>query len=109
MTQSPFPGMDPYLESPRLWADVHHRLISVFAEQLSNLLIPKYFAELESYVIIDQMPDDHIIAVPDVAITDDGFDESLNESDTAIAIAKAPLRLKLPMPVPTRLIHIHIT
>jgi hypothetical protein len=110
MAQSPFPGMDPYLESPRLWPDVHHRLITVFAEQLSALLVPKYFAQLESYVIIDQISDDPIIAVPDV--TDDGFDdefdELLDKSDTAVAIAPAPLRLKVPMPVPTRLINIHI-
>ena len=25
---SPFPGMDPYLETPLLWGDVHHELIS---------------------------------------------------------------------------------
>ncbi len=25
---SPFPGMDPYLEPPHLWPDVHHALIS---------------------------------------------------------------------------------
>ena len=110
MAQSPFPGMDPYLESPRLWPDVHHRLITVFAEQLSALLVPKYFAQLESYIIIDQISDDPIIAVPDVTIDrfDDEFDELLDKSDTAVAIAPAPLRLKVPMPVPTRLINIHI-
>lgn len=25
---SPFPGMDPYLEEPRRWPDVHQRLIT---------------------------------------------------------------------------------
>ena len=25
MAQSPFPGMDPYLESPELWPDVHNQ------------------------------------------------------------------------------------
>jgi hypothetical protein len=25
---SPFPGMDPYLESPAIWPDVHHEIIS---------------------------------------------------------------------------------
>ncbi len=25
---SPFPGMDPYLESRRFWSDLHHELIS---------------------------------------------------------------------------------
>ncbi len=25
---SPFPGMDPYLEHPQLWPEVHHLLLS---------------------------------------------------------------------------------
>ena len=25
---SPFPGMDPYLEDPHGWPDVHHEVIS---------------------------------------------------------------------------------
>jgi hypothetical protein len=106
MAQSPFPGMDPYLESPRFWPDVHHRLINIFAEQLSPLLTPNYFAELESYIIIDQISDDPIIAVPDVTITEDEFENSMD--DTAVAIAPAPLRLKIPMPVPTNIINLHI-
>jgi hypothetical protein len=33
---SPFPGMDPYLEAPELWPDVHHRLISDFHSVCEN-------------------------------------------------------------------------
>lgn len=29
---SPFPGMDPYLEDPTLWPDVHLSFIAVMAE-----------------------------------------------------------------------------
>ena len=28
---SPFPGMNPYLENPELWPEVHHRLITAIA------------------------------------------------------------------------------
>jgi hypothetical protein len=31
---SPFPGMDPYLEQPGRWPDVHHRLITAVCDQL---------------------------------------------------------------------------
>ena len=31
---SPFPGMDPYLDHPDLWSDVHHRLITVLADTI---------------------------------------------------------------------------
>ncbi|HRW04572.1 MAG TPA: DUF4058 family protein [Caldilineaceae bacterium] len=37
MIASPFPGMNPYLEAPDIWADVHSRLINVIAEQLSPM------------------------------------------------------------------------
>ena len=37
---SPFPGMDPWLESPLLWPGVHARLIPLFAEQLAPQVIP---------------------------------------------------------------------
>lgn len=42
MPQSPFPGMDPYLEAPDLWQDVHTRLMNIFAEQLTPRLAPSY-------------------------------------------------------------------
>src|SRR4029453_9602798 len=48
MIHSPFPGMDPYLEVPTIWPDVHTTLMSIFREQLIPLLAPKYLAELET-------------------------------------------------------------
>jgi len=50
MQKSPFPGMDPYLEAPTIWPDVHTSLMSIFREQLTPLLAPKYLAELETQV-----------------------------------------------------------
>ena len=35
-------GMDPYLENPGLWSDVHHNLITEFQGQLATQLRPKY-------------------------------------------------------------------
>ena len=40
-----FPGMNPYLESPALWSDVHSWLIVELARELNPSLIPKYRAE----------------------------------------------------------------
>jgi Protein of unknown function (DUF4058) len=39
---SPFPGMNPYLESPDRWTTVHNRLIVSLADFLTPLLLPKY-------------------------------------------------------------------
>jgi hypothetical protein len=39
---SPFPGMDPYLETAEFWPEVHSRLIIGIADVLAPLLRPKY-------------------------------------------------------------------
>jgi hypothetical protein len=39
---SPFPGMDPYLEAPEFWSEVHSRLIVGTADALAPMLRPKY-------------------------------------------------------------------
>jgi hypothetical protein len=66
---SPFPGMDPYLEAPEIWPDLHHELISVIREHLNARLRPRYHSMVEERVYIS---DDHDpgrrVIVPDVAI-----------------------------------------
>jgi hypothetical protein len=39
--QSPFPGMDPYLEQH--WGDVHHNLISLAQGMLNDHLYPAIY------------------------------------------------------------------
>ena len=34
--RTPFPGMDPWLEHPDLWPDVHNRLIMAIADRVSE-------------------------------------------------------------------------
>lgn len=50
---SPFPGMDPYLEDPWLWPDVHAGLIVACQELLNRQLRPKYVARVEARVYIE--------------------------------------------------------
>jgi hypothetical protein len=45
--ESPFPGLDPYLEHPSLWPDVHNRLIAALADELSQRVAPRYYVGLE--------------------------------------------------------------
>ena len=66
--QSPFPGMDPYLEGD-LWSDVHHELASQIRRQLLPLIRPKYVALIEHYVVEDNMPASELgIMYPDVEL-----------------------------------------
>jgi hypothetical protein len=55
---SPFPGMDPYLEDPGLWPDVHHNLISEVQGLLTGQLRPKYLVRIEERAYITSEEDD---------------------------------------------------
>lgn len=67
---SPFPGMDPYLENPSLWPDVHNELISAIRAQLNTKLTARYVARLEERVYISDDDVDRGPFVPDVSIAD---------------------------------------
>ncbi len=62
---SPFPGMDPYLE--RHWGDVHGRLIGYAADALTPLLPGDMAARIEENVVLDAGDDWKAIRRPDVA------------------------------------------
>jgi hypothetical protein len=68
---SPFPGMDPYLESD-LWTPFHARFAAAIADQLNPKLRPRYFALINKRSVVDE-PDDGEISVeaglPDVGVT----------------------------------------
>lgn len=66
---SRFPGMDPYLERPNLWPDVHNRLIAVASDLLVAQLRPRYFVRIEErvYVSDEGDPGRHVIG-PDLRI-----------------------------------------
>jgi len=39
--------MDPYLEEPSGWPGVHHRLISVLSDALTEQVAPRYTVNIE--------------------------------------------------------------
>jgi hypothetical protein len=98
--------MDPYLEAPSIWPDVHTNLMSIFREQLAPLLAPKYLAELETQVVIDQVDDDPQVVLPDVSATRLDMPDG---APSAVAVtAPAPVEVRVPMDVPTRLVSVYI-
>ena len=62
---SPLPGMDPWLEHPAVWPDVHRNLISVFQELLTPQVAPDFYVRGEERVYIAGLPS-HI--EPDVLV-----------------------------------------
>ena len=67
--KSPFPGMDPYLEHPALWPDIHNSLITAIRDSLADQLAPRYYIGLERRAFV-MKPDDisFIIGRPDVSV-----------------------------------------
>jgi hypothetical protein len=62
--------MDPYLEYPGLWPDVHHELISEARALLNVRLRPKYLARIEERVYVSDEDDDKPLQrIPDIEIT----------------------------------------
>lgn len=51
---TPFPGMDPYLEEPNLWSDVHLSLIIAMRGALNATLPKGYIAAADKYVWIHE-------------------------------------------------------
>jgi len=66
--KSPFPGMDPYLEHPSLWPDVHNRLIAALADDLSVRVAPRYYVGLERRTYLLKADDMVFIGRPDIAV-----------------------------------------
>jgi hypothetical protein len=102
----PFPGMDPYLERPSLWPDVHASLINAARDQIQARLSPRYTAVITPYVAFESIEIAPVrIAVPDIGVFE--RDEP-GEGGLAIAIAPAPLISTAVMEVPTRYARVEI-
>lgn len=65
--RSPFPGMDPYLEHPSLWPDVHNSLIAAIRDDLASRLAPRYYVGLERRAYLLKPDDIVFIGRPDIA------------------------------------------
>jgi len=64
--------MDPYLEHPALWPDVHNRLIAAIADDIGPRIAPDYYVRLErrTYLLT---PDDLVfVGRPDLSVLDRG-------------------------------------
>jgi hypothetical protein len=70
--QSPFPGMDPFIEAGRSWKDFHDRLIASMSNEISDALPEGYIARVgeRSYIALvesEEKTDHHF--EPDVKVT----------------------------------------
>jgi len=96
---TPFPGMDPYLEKPGLWVQIHASLIVDIQRFLTPLLRPHYNVAIEQRTYLTFLsPDEQSSGIPDILLA-----SPIDEDDDDIAVATAPMVTRplvseLPMP-----------
>jgi hypothetical protein len=84
---SPFPGMDPYLESH--WGDVHHALIMYSRDQLQDRLPAGLRARIGERVFVEPSNGNERSIYPDIHMVEHGrASESLPVSGTGLAVAE---------------------
>lgn len=91
MAQS-FPGMNPYLENPSLWSEVHSWLIVELARSLNPSLIPKYRAAVEKRVYLDAL----LVGIPDASVFQQNPETNRSSVITTEVLSK-PMRVTLPL------------
>ncbi|MEH2182253.1 DUF4058 family protein [Nostoc sp.] len=92
---NPFPGMNPYLEQPELWHQVHNRLIVVIADDLTPQIAPKYRVSIKERVYTS-VDDILLVGIADVAVAK----RNTTDNSTTLTAAKLaePSKVKVPVP-----------
>lgn len=85
-----FPGMNPYLEDPDLWPEVHSWLIVLLARSLNPQLTPKYRAAIEKRVYTDSL----LVGIPDVSIFQTQDNNALKSATTTLS---QPVKVNVPV------------
>ncbi len=83
--------MNPYLENPELWSEVHFGLIAVLARSLNSIITPKYRAAVEKRAYSDSL----LVGIPDVSVLQRGTESA--KQNLATATLSEPLVVTVPM------------
>jgi hypothetical protein len=99
---SPFPGVDPYLESQAYWPDFHARLITYWAEALSDILPDHYEARIDERLSLVELPAERVKRIePDLAITSRGSSPGVLAAPAGVGIIE-PVTIPLLIEEETR-------
>ncbi len=70
---SPFPGMDPFIESQGFWPDFHATFINYLRESLADILPDRYEVRIDERINFVQVPENRTQRMrPDVSIAQVG-------------------------------------
>lgn len=103
---SPFPGMDPFIESGGEWEDFHFGFLNELANCLVSELRPRYIVRRQKRVYVEHdvdpgrsiYPDDSVVAVQPALVPD-------RRSPAGTSVLE-PVTLTLPMPEPREEIYL---
>jgi hypothetical protein len=96
---SPFPGMDPYLEQPSLWPDVHFNLIHAVQISLAPQVAPRYYVGVEERTYVVAVEPRTYVGRPDVAAIDLSQTPSgVPAGSSPAAVLERPILVELPLP-----------
>lgn len=104
---TPFPGMDPYLERPNLWTNVHNSLITALRDFLAPQLRPRYFVAVQERAYLDEPGGIGFVNVPDAAVVGPYRSAPVQVREQTF-VAESPLTIDLPMPVRVRETYLEI-
>jgi len=89
---SPFPGMDPYLETPAEWPGLHHLLITKATELLQPQVRERgYYVRIEGRIWLAE-PDRTV--VPDLAVHHRAPRKAAQPTGVAVLEADQPVRIE---------------
>ncbi len=100
---SPFPGMDPYLEDPTLWPDLHQSLITYIRDILQPTVRPRYHVRIGERLYVVEPPRG---IYPDVSILRRGPAPAMPGVATMMT-PDAPVLVRMP-PEETRQVFVEI-
>ncbi|MEB3335864.1 MAG: DUF4058 family protein [Leptolyngbyaceae bacterium] len=100
---SPFPGMNPYLENPELWSEVHSRLIVAIADEIAAPLRPQYYVAIEKRTYLNEPEEGVLVGIPDVSVfskhrPSPSVPEIQSGGVATLASPQEPLTVTLPVP-----------
>lgn len=105
---SPFPGMDPFIEQPRLWIDFHSRLADEISANLNAQIRPDYFARLTPYTtyeVVERFRSRRHSVWPDVGVM---REEATPYYAGDVAVLDPPVESIAPMDDPLDILSVEI-
>jgi hypothetical protein len=107
---SPFPGMNPYLEHPRIWEDFHLTFMAMMREALIPQVVPKYFVRIQERMYLHEPDQDENLSlrISDVSVTQRRGGKRPARTPSATATIAAPIQITLPELVKMRIAYLEV-